>query len=99
MYDIAMLSAHNAAQREGGARDEDRIEVGDIEPDELGAQVGDFIFQSAAVRRDEHAMTRRAQDAHEIDCARIGGTGMQRRREHEYSQRPRKRDDLANSFW
>jgi len=94
-----MLSAHNAAQREGGARDEDRIEVGDIEPDELGARVSDLVFEPAAVRRNQHAMTGHAKDAHEIDCARVGRTGMQRRREHEYGQRPRKRDDLANSFW
>ena len=80
------------------ARDEDRIEVGDIEPKELGARVGDFVFEPAAVRSDDHAMAGAAQNAHEIDCACIRRTRMQRRREHEHGERSRKRDDFANSF-
>ena len=93
--DIAALLAHDARQREGGARDEDRIEVGDVEPDELGAGLGNLVLEPAAVRRDDHAMAAAAQDAHQIDRARIRRARMQRRRDDKHGERPRKRDDFA----
>ena len=99
MNHIAPLAAHNASQRECGARDEDRIEVGDIEPDEVGARIGNFVLQPAAIRRDDHLMAGAAQDAHEIERARIRGPRMQRRRKHQHGQRPREHDDLANDLW
>ena len=46
---IAAALAHDARQRKGGARDEDRIEVGDIETDELGTRGSDLVFEPAAV--------------------------------------------------
>jgi hypothetical protein len=97
--DVAMLAAHDVAQRESRARDENRIEISDIEPDDLGARVGDLVLEPAAVRRDEHAMVRGAQYAHEVHRAGVRRPRMQRRREHENGQRPRKRNDFANRLW
>ena len=75
--------------------DEDRIEVGDVETDELGAHVGHLVLEPAAVRDDDDAMAAAAQNAHQIDRARIGRARMQRRCDDEHGERPRERDDFA----
>ena len=63
-----------------------------------GAGIGDVVFQPAAVRGDDHLVAGAAQDAHEIERARIGRPRVQRRRKHEHGQRPREHDDLANGL-
>ena len=93
--DIAAARAHHPRQRKRSAQDEDRIEVGNVEADELRARRGDFVFEPPAVRHDDRAVARSAEDAYEIDRARVRGASMQRRRDDEHGQRPRKGDDLA----
>ena len=85
--DVAAAAAHDARDRGDIARHDRGILARDIGIDEFAAGFLDLRLEPSAARHHDRLVAGGGEDFHEIDGARFGGAGLQRRHHDQHRER------------